>query len=79
MNGTMLTSFKVTIRGIIDISLANLPRSSYVPVTFIVIGIVPVREGQVLVMEAIAKTYRYLDESEMSAQKKPAVTKGAKK
>jgi len=27
-------------------------------------------------MDAIAKTYRYLDESELSAQKKPA---GAKK
>ena len=35
--------------------------------------------GGHLTMDTIAKTYRYLDESEMSAQKKPAVTKGAKK
>ncbi|HUX89277.1 MAG TPA: type 4a pilus biogenesis protein PilO [Gallionellaceae bacterium] len=39
------------------------------------ISISPATGGQ-LVMDAIAKTYRYLDEDEMSAQKKPA---GAKK
>lgn len=44
-------------------------------VTLSDISIVPSAGGQ-LVMDAIAKTYRYLDEDELSAQKKPA---GAKK
>ena len=39
------------------------------------ISIAPVAGGQ-LIMDATAKTYRYLDEAELSAQKKPA---GAKK
>ena len=39
------------------------------------ISVVPSTGGQ-LVMDATAKTYRYLDEDELSAQKKPA---GAKK
>lgn len=44
-------------------------------VTLNSISISPVAGGQ-LNMDAIAKTYRYLDEAELSAQKKPA---GAKK
>lgn len=44
-------------------------------VTLNEISIVPVAGGQ-LGMDAIAKTYRYLDEDELSAQKKPS---GAKK
>lgn len=44
-------------------------------VTLNEISISPATGGQ-LVMDAIAKTYRYLDEDEISAQKKPA---GAKK
>lgn len=44
-------------------------------VTLNEINIVPATGGQ-LVLDAIAKTYRYLDEAELSAQKKPA---GAKK
>lgn len=44
-------------------------------VTLNSISITPVANGQ-LNMDAIAKTYRYLDEAELSAQKKPA---GAKK
>lgn len=44
-------------------------------VTLNEINIVPVVGGQ-LAMDAIAKTYRYLDEDELSSQKKPA---GAKK
>lgn len=39
------------------------------------IGIVPSKEGQQLILEAIAKTYRYLDEEELSAQKKPSGVK----
>lgn len=46
-------------------------------VTLNEISISPAKDG-LLVMEAIAKTYRYLDEAELSAQKKTAV-KGAKK
>jgi type IV pilus assembly protein PilO len=42
------------------------------------IGISSPKEGQPLIMDAIAKTYRYLDEEELSAQKKPPVAKGAK-
>ncbi|HQS59595.1 MAG: pilus assembly protein PilO [Gallionellales bacterium 35-53-114] len=38
------------------------------------ISIVPVAGGQ-LVMDATAKTYRYLDDAELSAQKKPAGAK----
>jgi type IV pilus assembly protein PilO len=44
-------------------------------VTLNEISITPVAGGQ-LSLDAIAKTYRYLDEAELSAQKKPA---GAKK
>ncbi len=44
-------------------------------VTLNEISITPVASGQ-LNLDAIAKTYRYLDEAELSAQKKPA---GAKK
>jgi type IV pilus assembly protein PilO len=44
-------------------------------VTLNEINIAPITGGQ-LAMDAIAKTYRYLDETELSAQKKPA---GAKK
>jgi len=44
-------------------------------VTLNEINIAPSSQGQ-LVMDAIAKTYRYLDEAELSAQKKPS---GAKK
>jgi type IV pilus assembly protein PilO len=44
-------------------------------VTLNEISIAPATGGQ-LVMDAIAKTYRYLDEDEISAQKKPV---GAKK
>lgn len=44
-------------------------------VTLNEISIVPMAGGQ-LSMDAIAKTYRYLDEEELSAQKKPS---GAKK
>lgn len=44
-------------------------------VTLNEISIAPVSSGT-LVMDAIAKTYRYLDEDELSAKKKPA---GAKK
>lgn len=44
-------------------------------VTLNEINITPMATGT-LAMDAIAKTYRYLDESELSAQKKPA---GAKK
>lgn len=44
-------------------------------VTLNEINITPTAGGQ-LSMDAIAKTYRYLDEAELSAQKKPA---GAKK
>lgn len=43
-------------------------------VTLNEITIVPVAAGQ-LGMDAIAKTYRYLDEAELSAQKKPAGVK----
>jgi type IV pilus assembly protein PilO len=35
------------------------------------------RDGAVLSMDAVARTYRYLDSSEVAAQKKPAA--GAKK
>lgn len=52
-----------------DISM--LPRI----VTLNDIAIAPA--GSVLTMDAVAKTFRYLDEAEMAAQKKPA--KGAKK
>jgi len=45
-------------------------------VTLNEINIVPVKDG-LLSMEAIAKTYRYLDDAELMAQKRPA--KGAKK
>lgn len=48
-------------------------------VTLNEINIVPAKEGQQLILDAIAKTYRYLDEEELSAQKKPAAAKGAKK
>jgi type IV pilus assembly protein PilO len=41
------------------------------------ISIAPSKDG-LLVMDAVAKTYRYLDEAELSAQKKTAA-KGAKK
>jgi type IV pilus assembly protein PilO len=44
-------------------------------VTLSEINIAPMAGGQ-LAMDAIAKTYRYLDEDELSAQKKPS---GAKK
>ena len=49
-------------------------------VTLSEINITPLASG-VLAMAAIAKTYRYLDEAELSAQKKPAGAKkaGAKK
>lgn len=40
-------------------------------VTLNEINIVPITGGQ-LTLDAIAKTYRYLDEEELSAQKKPA-------
>lgn len=53
-----------------DISM--LPRI----VTLNDISIVPVSGG--LVMEAAAKTYRYLDESEVAAQKKASKPAGAK-
>ena len=43
-------------------------------VTLNAISISPVANGQ-LNMDAIAKTYRYLDEAELSAQKKPAGVK----
>ena len=43
-------------------------------VTLNSISISPVANGQ-LTMDAIAKTYRYLDEAELSAQKKPAGVK----
>lgn len=43
-------------------------------VTLNSISITPVANGQ-LNMDAIAKTYRYLDEAELSAQKKPAGVK----
>ena len=43
-------------------------------VTLNSISISPVANGQ-LNMDAIAKTYRYLDEAELSAQKKPAGVK----
>lgn len=43
-------------------------------VTLNSISISPVANGQ-LNMDAIAKTYRYLDETELSAQKKPAGVK----
>jgi len=39
------------------------------------INIAPSKEGQQLILEAIAKTYRYLDEEELSAQKKPSGVK----
>lgn len=53
-----------------DISM--LPRI----VTLNEIGIIPSSGG--LSMDAIAKTYRYLDDSEMSAQKRANKTAGAK-
>ncbi len=54
-----------------DISM--LPRI----VTLNDIAITPT--GSILSMDAVAKTFRYLDEAEMAAQKKPAKAKGAKK
>lgn len=48
-------------------------------VTLNEINITPAKEGQQLILDAIAKTYRYLDEEELSAQKKPAAAKGVKK
>jgi type IV pilus assembly protein PilO len=61
-----------------DISM--LPRI----VTLNEISITPTKEGQLLVMDAIAKTFRYLDEDEISAKKKEELmaknkTAGAKK
>ncbi|MGA9666681.1 MAG: type 4a pilus biogenesis protein PilO [Gallionella sp.] len=52
--------------------IAMLPRI----VTLNDISIAPLGSAGLLTMEATAKTFRYLDESEMAAQKKPA---GAKK
>ena len=43
------------------------------------ISIVPVAGGGTLSMDATAKTYRYLDEDELAAQKKAAKPAGAKK
>ena len=43
------------------------------------ISIAPVAGGGTLSMDATAKTYRYLDEDELAAQKKAAKLAGAKK
>lgn len=55
--------------------IAMMPRI----VTLNEISIAQAKDGQMLSLEATAKTYRYLDEDELSAQKKLAVAKGAKK
>lgn len=47
-------------------------------VTLNEISISSAKDGQLLVMDAIAKTYRYLDEDELSMQKKSGAAKGAK-
>lgn len=54
--------------------IANLSRI----VTLNNIGIAPQKDG-VLVMDATARTYRYLDEEEQAAQKRAAAAAGAKK
>jgi type IV pilus assembly protein PilO len=54
--------------------IANLSRI----VTLNNLTIVPVKEGT-LVMDATAKTFRYLDADEVSAQRKAAAPKGGKK
>lgn len=53
--------------------ISQLPRI----VTLNDISIAPA--GGVLAMDAVAKTYRYLDESELAAQKRTAKAPGAKK
>lgn len=55
--------------------IAMMPRI----VTLNDISIAPAKDGQMLSLEATAKTYRYLDEDELSAQKKSAAAKGVKK
>lgn len=54
--------------------IAQLPRI----VTLNDIGVSPAGGGE-LVMDAIAKTYRYLDEEELAAQKRAAKAAGGKK
>jgi type IV pilus assembly protein PilO len=54
--------------------IANLSRI----VTLNNIGIAPQKDG-VLIMDATARTYRYLDEEEQGAQKRAAAAAGAKK
>ena len=51
--------------------IAMLPRI----VTLNDISITPAGSGGVLTLDAIAKTFRYLDEAELAAQKKPAGAK----
>jgi type IV pilus assembly protein PilO len=57
--------------------IANLSRI----VTLNNLSIAPVREGSALAMTASARTFRYLDTEEVSAQRKAASAKpaGAKK
>jgi type IV pilus assembly protein PilO len=54
--------------------ISNLSRI----VTLNNMAIVPAKDGA-LSMDAVAKTFRYLDAQEISAQRKAATTKGAKK
>jgi type IV pilus assembly protein PilO len=54
--------------------IANLSRI----VTLNNLAILPSKDG-VLAMEATAKTFRYLDSDEVTAQQKAAASKGAKK
>lgn len=53
--------------------IARLPRI----VTLNNLSITPLKDGATLTLDATTKTFRYLDEDEIAAQKKPA--KGAKK
>jgi type IV pilus assembly protein PilO len=56
--------------------IANLPRI----VTLNNMSLVAAKDGGVLTLDAVAKTFRYLDKDEVSAQRKAAgVKKGAKK
>lgn len=55
--------------------ISQLPRI----VTLNDISITPTGSGGVLGMDATARTYRYLDENELAAQKKPEKPAGAKK